>query len=57
MCLSESRKSESFALAKEQKVLEKLVDILAEDNQITLAERVDLKERIKKYGGALRCGR
>ncbi|WP_295304178.1 hypothetical protein [Blautia sp.] len=57
MCLSESRKSESFALAKEQKVLEKLVDILAEENQITLAERVDLKERIKKYGGALRCGR
>jgi hypothetical protein len=57
MCLSESRKSESFALAKEQKVLEKLVDILTEENQITLAEGVGLKERIKKYGGTLRCGR
>lgn len=57
MCLSESRKPESFALAKEQKVLEKLVDILTEENQITLAEGVGLKERIKKYGGTLRCGR
>ena len=57
MCLSEFRKPESFALAKEQKVLEKLVDILTEENQITLAEGVGLKERIKKYEGTLRCGR
>lgn len=57
MCVSESQKCLQTEKSQEQKVLEKLVDILAEEKQITLAEGVDLKERIKKYGGTLRCGR
>ena len=54
--LSQTRK-EAFIRTQGKIVLEKLVDILAEENQITPAERVDLLERIKKYRGILGCGR
>nr|WP_295279595.1 hypothetical protein [uncultured Blautia sp.] len=54
--LSQTRK-EAFIRTQGKVVLEKLVDILAEENQITPAERADLLERIKKYRGALGCGR
>lgn len=54
--LSQTRK-EAFVRTQGKIVLEKLVDILAEENQITPAERADLLERIKKYRGTLECGR
>ena len=54
--LSQTRK-EAFIRTQGKVVLEKLVDILAEENQITPAERADLLERIKKYRGTLECGR
>ena len=54
--LSQTRK-EVFIRTQGKIVLEKLVDILAEENQITPAERADLLERIKKYRGTLGCGR
>ena len=54
--LSQTRK-EAFIRTQGKIVLEKLVDILAEENQITPAERADLLERIKKYRGILECGR
>ena len=50
--LSQTRK-EAFIRSQGKIVLEKLVDILAEENQITPVERVDLLERIKKYEGTL----
>ena len=53
MCVYESPKFSQTQRIQEKNILEKLADILAEENLLTPMEKLSLKEKINKYQGTL----